>query len=42
LPIIIGGRMIDAQACRFTEADFWTTDALEGEQWCRQIVEGKI
>ena len=41
IPVIIGGSTLTEQVCRFSGADFWTTDAMEGVKICRDIMEGK-
>jgi methanogenic corrinoid protein MtbC1 len=37
IPIILGGQ-IDEQVCRYTGADYWTTDAMEGVRLCQRLV----
>ena len=34
LPIMIGGCAVNEDFCRFSGADFWTNDAIEGVTWC--------
>ena len=37
LHIIIGGSVLDHDACRFVGADYWTRDAMDGTAWCLKI-----
>jgi 5-methyltetrahydrofolate--homocysteine methyltransferase len=37
-PIIIGGRLIDEQICRYVGADYWVTDAMSGVHLCRKLM----
>lgn len=37
MPIIIGGNVLDEEACRFSGADYWTRDAMDGVAWCLRM-----
>jgi methanogenic corrinoid protein MtbC1 len=37
IPILLGGHA-DEHVCRYTGADYWTTDAMEGVQLCQRLV----
>jgi methanogenic corrinoid protein MtbC1 len=37
IPIILGGQ-IDEQVCRYTGADYWSTDAMDGVRLCQRLV----
>lgn len=37
IPVLLGGQ-VDEQVCRFVDADYWSTDAMEGVQLCQQLV----
>ena len=40
IPItVIGGCTIDEQVARFVDADFWTTDAMQGLRICQKYME---
>ena len=39
-PIIIGGGQISEDACRYVEADYWTTDGVAGIELCRRLIVG--
>jgi methanogenic corrinoid protein MtbC1 len=39
LPVVIGGGTVDDQICRFTGADSWSNDAIEGVKICLRLVE---
>jgi methanogenic corrinoid protein MtbC1 len=36
IPIVLGGQ-VDEQVCRYTGADYWTTDAMEGVRLCQRL-----
>ncbi len=36
IPILLGGQ-VDEQVCRYVDADYWTTDAMEGVRLCQQL-----
>jgi methanogenic corrinoid protein MtbC1 len=38
-PIIIGGSQLNEQVCEYVGADFWVTDAMQGVNICRQIIQ---
>ena len=38
IPIVIGGQ-VDEQVCAYVGAGYWTTDAMEGVQICRRLIE---
>jgi len=40
-PVIIGGRMIDDQICRYVGADHWATDAMSGVHLCQKLIAGR-
>jgi methanogenic corrinoid protein MtbC1 len=37
IPIILGGQ-IDEQVCRYTGADYWSTDAMDGVRLCQRLI----
>lgn len=37
VPVVLGGN-VDEQVCRYVEADYWTTDAMEGVRICQRLV----
>lgn len=37
-PVILGGGMVDSYVCRYTGADSWSTDAMEGVRICQRFV----
>ena len=37
-PVIIGGRMIEDQICRYVGADYWATDAMSGVHLCQKLM----
>jgi methanogenic corrinoid protein MtbC1 len=37
VPIMLGGQ-VDEQVCRYVNADYWTTDAMEGVRLCQRLV----
>jgi len=37
-PVVIGGRMIDDQICRYVGADYWATDAMSGVHLCQRLM----
>lgn len=39
IPILLGGQ-VDEQVCRYVEADYWSTDAMEGVRLCQRLVGG--
>lgn len=39
LPIILGGSQINEQVCAYVGADYWVTDAMQGVNLCRQIIQ---
>lgn len=39
IPIILGGQ-VDEQVCSYVDADYWTTDAMEGVRLCQRLVGG--
>jgi len=39
-PVIIGGRMIEDQICRYVGADYWATDAMSGVHLCQKLMAG--
>jgi methanogenic corrinoid protein MtbC1 len=38
-PIIIGGGQLRAEVCEYVEADYWTTDAIQGLEICQRLIE---
>lgn len=41
IPIIIGGAQINQKVCEDVQADYWTTDAIEGVNICLKLMGGK-
>lgn len=37
-PIVIGGGMIDEQVCRYVDADYWVTNAMDGVRLCQRLI----
>jgi len=37
VPVVLGGN-VDEQVCRYVDADYWTTDAMEGVRICQRLV----
>jgi methanogenic corrinoid protein MtbC1 len=37
-PIVIGGGQLNEQVWQYVQADYWTTDAIEGVDLCRRLV----
>jgi methanogenic corrinoid protein MtbC1 len=37
IPIMLGGQ-VDEHVCRYSSADYWTTDAMEGVRLCQRLV----
>jgi methanogenic corrinoid protein MtbC1 len=37
IPIVLGGQ-VDAQVCRYADADHWTIDAMQGVRLCQRLV----
>ncbi len=37
IPILLGGQ-VDEQVCRYVDADYWSTDAMEGVRLCQRLV----
>lgn len=37
LPILLGGQ-VDEQVCRFVDADYWSTDAMEGVRLFQRLI----
>lgn len=40
IPIVIGGQVND-DVCRYVGADHWSTDAIDGVNWCRERTQLK-
>jgi methanogenic corrinoid protein MtbC1 len=38
---VIGGGLINEQVGRYTGADFWTDDAMEGVRLCQRLVAAR-
>ena len=38
IPIIIGGAQINQKVCEDVQADYWTTDAIEGVNICHKLI----
>lgn len=38
IPILLGGQ-VDEQVCRYVDADYWSTDAMEGVRLCQRLAE---
>ena len=36
--VIVGGVVVNETVCRYTGADYWTSDAMRGVQWCRRLI----
>jgi methanogenic corrinoid protein MtbC1 len=37
-PVVLGGGTIDNEVCRYSGADSWSTDAMEGVRICERLV----
>jgi methanogenic corrinoid protein MtbC1 len=40
IPIIVGGSQISQQVSEAVQADYWTTDAIEGVNICLKLMGG--
>jgi cobalamin-dependent methionine synthase I len=39
-PIIIGGGQLSEEVHEYVAADYWTTDAVNGVELCKRLVQG--